>query len=201
MAYLKSRALRWASVQFFRLGYVGNPLPGHEVYAGKLCIPYITRSGVVSLRFRTLPDPNPDYNPDDPGSPEWLPVDGPKYLSVAGDLPRLFNTCDLDRREPFVCIAEGEFDAMTAHQAGFPAVAVPGVNGWSAWWARCFRGYETVYILCDNDDKGQGAAFGEKIAAQIGNSRIVMMPEGHDVNSYVVAEGFAALIEKIGVEL
>ncbi|MDM4721870.1 toprim domain-containing protein [Micromonospora sp. WMMA1363] len=100
-----------------------------------------------------------------------------------------------------MCITEGEIDCITAVQAGLPAVGVPGVDGWSPWWARCFRGYETVYILCDADDKGQGAQFGAKIAAQVTNSRVVMMPEGHDVNSYVVAEGFAALIEKIGVEL
>ncbi|WP_234038937.1 toprim domain-containing protein [Micromonospora coerulea] len=219
--YLRSRALSGANVQYFRLGYVESPLTGHEKYAGKLCIPYVTRSGVVSLRFRAIPERNPDHQPETdplldtvytghlpeldaeideqfPEQSEWLPIAGPKYMSMPGDMHRMFNTRDLDRRESFVCITEGEFDAMAAHQAGLPAVAVPGVNGWSSWWARCFKGYEAVYILCDNDDKGQGAAFGDKIAAQVSNSRVVLMPPGHDVNSFVIAEGPEALAAKIG---
>lgn len=181
VAYLKSRGMLWASVQYFKLGVVDDPLPGHEKYRGRLAIPYITRSGVVSMRFRAIP-------PDD--SPA-------KYLSLPGDPPRLFNPLDLDRREPFVCITEGEFDAITAHQAGLPAVGVPGVQAWGSFWPRMFDGYETVYILADNDDKGQGAAFAEKVASQVPNSRVVLMPEGHDVNSYVLAEGPDALIARL----
>ncbi|MEU8086367.1 toprim domain-containing protein [Micromonospora sp. NPDC049101] len=219
--YLKSRALSGASGQSFRLGYVANPLPGHEQYTGMLCVPYITRSGVVTLRFRALPDPNPEHDPSDPESAEYLPIMGPKYKSVPGEMPRLYNTPDLDRREPFVCITEGEFDAMIAHQAGLPAVAIPGVNGWSDWWGRCFKGYEAVYILSDNDplkkkvncrpcaDEGLqeckghnvGAESAEKLAAKITNARVVMMPPGHDVNSFVKAEGPDALVAKIGVKL
>lgn len=179
--YLKSRALRWASVQSFKLGYVENPLPGHEKYQGRLAIPYLTRSGVVKMRFRAIP-PN---------------AGGAKYLDVAGAIPRIFNTGDLDRHEPYVCITEGEIDCITAHQAGLPAVGIPGVEGWQPWYALIFGGYEAVYILADNDDSGQGAAFAERVAAQIENARVVLMPEGHDVNSLVTAEGSAALIEKV----
>lgn len=190
--YLKSRGLLGASVQYFRLGYVESPLPGHEKYVGRISIPYITRSGVTDIRFRALPDLIDG---------EWVNPEGPKILSLPGCMHRLYNTQDLDRREPYVCITEGEPDTWIAHQCGLPAVAVPGVAGWSDWWARCFRGYEAVYILCDNDDKGQGAAFGEKLAAQIQNARVVLMPPGHDVNSYYVAEGREALLSRIGVEL
>ncbi|WP_246157934.1 toprim domain-containing protein [Catellatospora sichuanensis] len=183
MEYLKSRALSGVNAQSLRLGYVENPLAGHELYRGMLAIPYLTRSGVVTMRFRAIP-----------------PHEGPKYRSVPGDEPRMFNTNDLCRREPFVCITEGEFDAMTAHQAGLPAVGIAGVNGWKPYFARAFKGYAAVYILCDNDDKGQGKAFGEKVAAQVTNSRIVILPEGHDVNSFVATEGPDALLDKLEVK-
>lgn len=182
--YLKTRGLLWASAQYFRLGVVVNPLPGHERYVGKLAIPYVTRSGVVSMRFRQIPEIVDGL---------YQPFEGPKYLSVPGDEPRMFNTIDLDRREDYVCICEGEFDAITAHQAGLPAVGIPGVNGWKDFYSRCFKGYRAVYILSDNDDKGQGQAFSEKVAGQVENSRIVCMPKDHDVNSFLVAEGPEAL--------
>lgn len=182
--YLTTRRLSRGSVQSFRLGYVANPLPGHEKFAGRLCIPYQTRSGVVSLKFRAIP-----------------PTADPKYLFAPGDSPRLFNTPALDHHQPFVCITEGEIDCITATQAGLPAVGVPGVDGWKPFWARCFQGYDAVFVLCDNDDKGQGARFGERVAEQVPGSRVVMMPEGHDVNSFVMAEGFSALIDKIGMRL
>ncbi|MCG5459602.1 toprim domain-containing protein [Micromonospora sp. PSH03] len=228
--YLMTRSLSRDNVQSFRLGYVENPLPGHELYAGKISIPYVTRSGITSIRFRVVPSPEVPEPPD----PEWsVPTDhipelaseiktqfpelpdtpdpeanaalkkhpgGPKYLSVPGDMPRIFNPRDLERREPFVCIAEGEFDAMSAHSAGLPAVGIAGVNGWRPYFARCFQGYESVFVLCDNDDKGQGAAFGEKVASQIPNARVVLMPPGHDVNSLLCSEGAEALRARLEVE-
>lgn len=183
--YLKSRGLSGVSAQFFKLGIVESPLPGHEQYQGKLALPYLTSSGVVSMRFRALP-------PDD--------ASGPKYLSVPGDIPRLFNPADLSGWQSFVCICEGEFDAMTAHQAGLPAIGIPGVNGWKEFYSHCFKGYESVFILADNDDKGQGETFAEKVAGQVANARIVLMPSGHDVNSFVHAEGADALKKRLEIK-
>lgn len=188
------RGLSKANVKYFRLGFVANPLPGHELYAGKLSIPYITRSGVVSIRFRGVP-PREDVQ-----STQQRPG-GQKYFSVAGDMPRIYNARDLERRDPIVCICEGEFDAMTAHAtSGLPAVGIAGVNGWRPFFARCFDGYSSVLVLCDNDDVGQGKAFGEKVVAQIPNARMVLMPPGHDVNSLVHAEGADALRSRLEVK-
>lgn len=188
--YLASRGLSKDSATSFRLGYVANPLPGHETYIGKIALPYLTRSGVVSIRFRTLPDIVD-------GVPQ--PISGPKYVHVFGDTPRIYNPSDLCRRESYVCICEGELDAISAHQAGLPAAGIAGVNGWRDYFARCFVGYEAVYILADNDDKGQGATFGEKLAAQIQNARVVLMSPGHDVNSTLVTEGADALLAKLNL--
>ncbi|GAB3847397.1 hypothetical protein GCM10029963_28810 [Micromonospora andamanensis] len=209
--YLKSRGLSGANVQYFRLGYVANPLPGHERYAGRISIPYVTRSGVTDIRFRALPTLIDG---------EWQNPVGAKMLSAPGAPPRLYNTQDLDRREPFICICEGEPDTWIAHQAGLPAVGVPGIDNWSEWWGRCFKGYSTVYVLAHNDalkkrngcrpcaaegheecqGHNVGSDFADKLAAQIPNARAVLMPPGHDVNSFVQAEGAEALITRIGVK-
>jgi DNA primase len=209
-SYLKTaRGLSGGNAQFFRLGLVVNPLPGHESYRGALAVPYQTRSGIVSMRFRRLPARNPRYGVDPLSEtvttvhlpdldealeePEWLPLDGPKYLSTPGDHPWPFNPADLSRSESFVCICEGEIDCMTAHQDGLPAVGIAGVNAWRSDFAKLFIGYKAVYILADHDDKGQGNAFAQKVASQIGNSRVVLLPEGHDVNSFYVANGSSSI--------
>ena len=62
----------------FRLGFVANPETGHEPYAGKLAIPYITPSGVIDIRFRSLSNDS-----------------GPKYLSRPGATTHIFNVMAL----------------------------------------------------------------------------------------------------------
>ena len=52
--YLTTRGLSVEEAKRFHLGVVENPLPGHEGYKGKLVIPYLTPSGVVDLRFRSI---------------------------------------------------------------------------------------------------------------------------------------------------
>lgn len=178
--YLSMRGLSPDSVTSFRLGFVGNPLPGHEMYAGKLAIPYLTQSGVTTLRFRRIGD-----------------GEGAKYLSAAGDEPRIYNANALTVETHGIAICEGEFDTITASQCGIPAIGIAGVSGWRGYFRRCFKGYRNVFILADNDDKGQGLEFAEKVASQVENPKIILMPTGHDVNSFVLAHGPSALMDKI----
>src|SRR5690606_28711961 len=108
--YLATRGLTAPAiaeaVTQFRLGYVEEPLPGHEMYKGMLAIPYLRwapdeRWQVVSLRFRRLDA-----------------AEGkPKYLTVPGDTGRLYNTLALLQPAQRVGIAEGEIDALTASVA------------------------------------------------------------------------------------
>jgi DNA primase len=184
---LTNRSLSKDSVRFFKLGYVEDPLPGHEKYRGCLSIPYMTKAGVVGIRYRRI------------GHGE-----GAKYLSEPGAESRLYNPADFFRHERFICLCEGEIDTMTAHQSGLPAVGVPGVKAWKPFMGRAFDGYEVVYILSDKDDKGQGEEFAEKAALHIKTARIVPMEHagvGMDVNAFVNELGAQALIEKLGVEL
>jgi DNA primase len=192
IAYLKRRGISGASAQLFRLGVVTNPLPGHEPYRGRLCIPYLTRAGVVSLRFRCIGTEHPDIEDckDVPGHP--------KYLGLPGDTLRLFNPEALHKSTDHLVITEGEIDAITAVQAGLPAVGLPGVSALREYTPRMLKGYDRVYVLADNDDKGQGGEFSQRVAELVDNARVVFMPPGDDVNSFVCREGPDALLEKIG---
>ncbi|ALA06784.1 DNA primase [Mycobacterium phage Chadwick] len=173
-----------AEIDRFMLGYVGDPLPGHEMYRGMLAIPYLrwsyeSRWQVVSIRFRRL--------------------DGdekPKYLTVAGDQPWLYNTLSLIKHSPEVAITEGEIDCITAHLCGIPSVGVPGVQTWKPYMRELFLGYRDVYVFADGDPPGMD--FAERVASSIPGAKVIPMPEGEDVNSVVMGQGGrAALLERI----
>lgn len=185
--YLATRGILGASVREqtdqFRLGFVADPLPGHEGYRGMLALPYIRYSqeygwGVVSIRFRKL-DPAADN----------------KYLTVAGDRPRLYNTQALLRRSASIAITEGEIDAITAELCGMPAVGVPGSQMWKPHHVEPFLGYREVFVLADGDDPGR--EFAAKVARSLPNGKVIPSPEGEDVNSMVLRDGPAALIGRL----
>lgn len=165
----------------FRLGYVGDPLPGFENYQGMLAIPYLRKHprhgwGCVSIRFRNLEE------------------SGPKYRTMPGDRPRLFNTPALNLNVREVGITEGEFDAVAATVCGLPTVGVPGAQSWKPHFAELFRGYENVYVFTDGDDAGD--QFGESVAKTLLNSKIIPCPPGEDINSLLIDGGIPAVRER-----
>lgn len=184
--YLEGRGISSEVATSFQLGYVESPSIGHERYRGRLAIPYLTPTGVVSIRFRAIPDEDGIEDP-------------PKYLSLPGEVSRIYNTLDLQRPEPYVCVCEGEIDTISAHMAGLPAIGVPGSQNWKRVFRLALRWYQHVFVLADADDKGAGMEFADTIAKQVKNVSIVSMPEGHDVNSFIRAAGTQALRERIGL--
>lgn len=178
--YLDERGLTgFEGIDRFRLGYVEDPLPEHEAHRGKLAIPYLRwhpRHGwsCVSIRFRSL--------------------DGsePKYATMAGDKPRLFNTQALNAPGSEVGIAEGELDAITATLAGLPTVGIPGANIWQPYWDTVFQGYRRVHVLTDGDKPGEN--MGRTIASRLPNARIVPCPDGEDINSVYTSRGADDLV-------
>lgn len=195
LTYWTNRGLSKASALSFRIGVVTDPPKPLERYTGRLSIPYITRAGVTTIRFRAI----------DGGEP--------KYLGMR-DIPsaRIFNPAALSRREDFVCITEGELDAVAASQAGLPAVGIPGVSNWRPFFRHCFQGYRRVYILqdtdkprvlkdcgdCDGECRGHtppGQKFAEAVAAQVERSKVITIPgpPGSDVNSFLQEHGEAEL--------
>ena len=176
--FLKERGLGFPSLlkednARFKLGFVEEPLRGHEQYRGMLAIPYLRWSrehgwSVVSMRFRNLGD-------------------GAKYLTTAGDQPRLFNTLALLRPVASMCITEGELDTVAAEASSLASVAVPGSTAWQQHFREPFLGYRNVYVLADGDEAG--LKFGRSVAKTLPNARVIPCPDGEDVNSVLLAGG------------
>ncbi|AEL17902.1 DNA primase [Mycobacterium phage Trixie] len=181
-AYLESRGLPESHVRPFGLGYVDDPLPGHEMYRGCMAIPYMRRSpwrnwSVAAIRYRRL----------DGGTP--------KYLSMPGEKNRLYNTIALTQYSKDMAICEGEIDTITAELCGIPAVGLAGAQQWKPHFRELFLGYRIVNILADGDDAGM--EFARSVAKTLPNARIIPMPDGEDVNSLVTSQGKDALLERI----
>ena len=178
--YLASRGIPASAP--FGLGYVAEPLLGHEMYRGCLAIPYLRWSqwrgwSVATIRFRRLDDGKP------------------KYMTMPGDKPRLYNTHALTRYSKDIAITEGEIDAITAELAGIPTVGVPGAQMWKPHFRELFLGYRNVNILADGDEPGM--EFAKSVAKTLPNARIIPMPDGSDVNDLVMREGKEALLSRI----
>jgi DNA primase len=161
----------------FQLGTVYEPHNGHEMHEGWLSIPYITASGsCVGFKFRRIDDGKP------------------KYGSPTGQKAHLYNVCDITIDSPHIVVCEGELDAVvTSGVLGIPAVGVPGVAAWKPHFPKLFNGYETIYVVGDNDIKedgsNPGAEFAKRVANEVMNSVIVTLPPGMDINDYYLVHG------------
>ena len=161
----------------YQLGTVVDPLNGHEMHEGWISIPYITATGsCVGFKFRRIDDGKP------------------KYGSPTGQKAHLYNVTDVTIMSPYIVVCEGELDTViTSGVLGIPAVGVPGVQAWKPHFAKLFGGYETVYVVGDNDIKedgsNPGAEFSKRVASEVLNSQIVTLPPGMDINDYYLAHG------------
>jgi len=91
-------------------------------------------------------------------------------------------------------------------QVGVPAVGVQGVSTWRKLFRRLFDGYEFIYLMKDGDKENPNtgtAASDELLSAvrqDIPEVIPIQLPLGEDVNSFVLANGSAALREKMGID-
>lgn len=184
----EERGLPLEKIERFRLGFVSEPGVGHEMYRGRLAIPYLRKSvegnwTVVDIKFRAIP-----------GVP--CAMEDRKYLATNGTKPRLYNTLDAVMNDDEISVSEGELDALTASAYGIPCVGAPGATTWQDHFTEIFMGYETVYILCDGDDAG--LKFGQTVGRKLPNARIIPMDTGEDVNSTVHKYGVDKILERMG---
>lgn len=185
---LAARHLAGPEVQPYGLGFVADPLPGHEQYRGRLAIPYRRWSpdgwSVVTIRFRCahLGCTCPDHA---------------KYLSTPGDDTWIYNTPVLLEDPDSVAVCEGELDAISANLCGIPAVGLPGAESWQDYFTHLFVGFETVYVLTDGDVAG--AKFGRTLAKALPNAKIIPCAENQDVNSEMVHNGREFIRRKVVV--
>ncbi len=163
----------------FRLGFVANPETGHEIYQGKLAIPYITPSGVIDIRFRSLNNDN-----------------GPKYLSRPGATTHIYNIGALTQDSSMLVVCEGEIDTIIATQVGFTAVGLPGANNWKPYYSRVLDGWDKIMLFCDGDNAGREMA--KTISRELDNVFPVFMPDNQDVNDVFLTEGADGLRRRVG---
>jgi len=169
---IDARGLLPDTISQFQLGAVVHPDGLDDPAVGKVSIPYLTRNGVIALRFRRGPE-----------------GEGPKYWQPPKSNISMFNVNELVKHQRWIVVCEGEIDCITAVQAGIPAVGIPGASAWKAHYRTLFEGYERVIILADNDDKGAGEEFAKKVAEEVPEPAIIKLPEGEDVNSFYVKHG------------
>ena len=168
--YLAELGITLEQAQKVRLGVVLEPLTGHEAYTNRLAIPYITRSGVVDLRFRSMD------------------LSEPKYMGLSGATTHLYNVSAFFKASSYICICEGEIDTITLDvTCGIPAVGVPGVNNWKKHYSRLLADFDKVFLFADGDNAG--TEFGKSLARELPNLTVVQMPEGEDVNSMYRMQG------------
>jgi DNA primase len=180
LAVLDARGISEVVAAKYQLGTITDPINGHEMYEGWISIPYITASGsCVGFKFRRV----------DEGKP--------KYGSPTGQKAHLYNVSDITIMKPYIVVCEGELDTViVSGELGIPAVGVPGVAAWKPHFPKLFGGYETVYVVGDNDVKedgsNPGAEFSKRVANEVMNSTIVTLPPNMDINDYYLAYGASA---------
>lgn len=184
--YLAGRGISRDVAKRFELGTVVDPINGHEEYEGWLSIPYLTALGAcVSVKFRRLDDGKP------------------KYGQPTGQKQHLYNVVDVLTMSPRIVVCEGELDAVVVSGViGIPAVGVPGVTAWKPHFPKLFTGYETVYIVGDNDAKEDGTnpgqEFSKRVQSDLNNGSIVTLPTGMDINEFYLHEGKEATESLLG---
>jgi hypothetical protein len=185
-SYLEARGIDLGVADTFRLGVVSVPVVGHEAFQDRLCIPYLTKAGVVNLKFRCMKDHDCKENGHG------------KYLGLPNSKTNIFNTLAFHQDTNIIAICEGEFDALVLDAlVGIPAVAIPGVQNWKAHYERCFMDYERVLIFTDGDDPGKD--FGRHVSSRIDGCTVIGMPHGTDVNSVYLSEGAEGLRKRAGL--
>lgn len=177
---LEERGISEEIAALYMLGTVTEPMNGHELHTGWISIPYITALGhCVGFKFRRL--------------------DGglPKYGSPAGQKAHLYNVTDTTILSKHIVVCEGELDTVIVSGVlGIPAVGVPGVQAWKSHFAKLLAGYDTVFIVGDNDVKEDGSnpgmEFSKRVQQEVLNGTIVHLPPNMDINDYYLAHGAEA---------
>lgn len=181
--YLARRGITKEAADQHLLGYVteDNVAVGHEAFINRVAIPYITVSGVIDIRFRSISDEVT-----------------PKYLGRLGAELNLYNPLAFTVPSDVIAICEGEIDTITAGMCGIPAIGLAGVNAWKPFYARAFGDYQRVLVLADGDQPGR--ELGKKIATQVDQAVVIVMPDGMDVNGTYLMEGADGIRRRAGVQ-
>jgi DNA primase len=106
------------------------------------------------------------------------------------------------RRYPEVILVEGLFDYAVLWQAGFHNVTCAmGTHLNARQWQQLCDAPRTVYLSFDADSNGSGPQASEQLAHRLGAhgipARRIVLPEGHDPNSFFVQGGDAVQFQSL----
>jgi len=178
--YLKGRGIHLETARLAQLGVVVEPETGHEAFTGRLSIPYITKTGVVDIRFRSL---NPAVEP--------------KYMGMTGAETKMYNVLDVEKAGDYIGVCEGEIDTLTlSYCVGIPCVGVPGANSWKKHYTRLLEDFERVFVFADGDQPGK--EFATSLARELPVT-VIQLPDGQDVNSVFVQSGIDYFKQRVDV--
>lgn len=186
-SYLSERGITQEVANTFLLGSVVDPAAGHEHATGRISIPYITPTGVVGLKFRSIDNETK-----------------PKYIYPTGQKVGLFNVLDLHRNSSVIAICEGEIDTIILSGCvGIPAVGIAGVSQWKNHFPRLFEPYSQIYVLADNDQKEDGRNPGQELAKRIkedlDKAIVVQLEANMDVNDTYLQHGKEWFYDRLGL--
>lgn len=141
--YLLKRGLSAETIQRFNLGYAPeyktkDPTSGEFTAFEVVIIP----TGETSFTARNIDECTKENRIRKKGQAE------------------IFNAAALDRKEPFVFVVEGEFDAMSVEECGYPCVGLGSTSKVKAFAEYCTK-HKPASPLCislDNDGAGQTAS-------------------------------------------
>ncbi len=170
------RGINAETIENFKLGY--------DKERNAISIPIFKRGELVNIKYRHLDEKAPAKYTQEKGCEVWV-----------------FNEDGISRglSKGGVLIVEGEFDCMSAWQAGFRNTISPasGKDSYGVWLEN-LDAIPKVYISYDNDKPGKGAALA--LAERVGTDKSfeVVYPEGiKDANEYFktqTAETYKELI-------
>ena len=173
-----TRAINLETIEHFKLGY--------DKGRNAISIPIYKRGELINIKYRLL-----DNVVADKLLKEGIIIpksDKPKYLNEKNAEVWLFNEEGIDKGQAKggILITEGEFDCMSAWQAGFKNTVSPA-SGKDSYgiWIDLLETIPKVYIAYDNDKAGKEASI--NLANRIGADKSfqISYPEGiKDANDY-----------------
>jgi twinkle protein len=169
MKYLQTRGLTAKTITDFKVTEHPNTFFDCPQNPVDLVFPFLRDDGLINLKHLGIERPN-----------------GRKLITQSkGNEPCLFGWQALDPMTRKVVITEGELDAMTLHQIGYPALSIPnGASGKQDWveneYDRLTR-FDEIFLCLDMDEPGQNCAM--VLAERLGlyRCRIVTLPH-NDAN-------------------
>jgi DNA primase len=139
----------------------------------------------------------------DAGEPKYLNSPETVLFHKGRELYGLYETRRARRTLDRLIVVEGYMDAVSVHQAGIDyAVATLGTATTAEHFRRIFRVVPAVVFAFDGDRAGRAAAWRAlqqalPEAREGREIRFLFLPEGHDPDTLIAAEGRAAFEERL----